>query len=42
MKHTQKLLSDKGLEFKLFTGHSYKYLPDVIQTLEDEGKEEEL
>jgi hypothetical protein len=43
MQQAQQLLKNKDLELELFSVHGYKYLPDVNQSLEDEGvgKEEQ-
>ncbi|KAJ4432960.1 hypothetical protein ANN_15217 [Periplaneta americana] len=41
IKQAQQLLNNKDFELELFAVHGYKYLSDVIQSLEGESMEKE-
>ena len=41
IKQARQLLSNKDLELELFSVHGYKYLPELIQSLEEECMEKE-
>lgn len=41
INQAQQLLNNEDFELELFAVHGYKYLPDVIQSLEEEGMEKE-